>query len=593
MKKVPVSSLGSRVRCWRCGQMGHMSKQCPQSSAGGAGPSQSNYFEASESPADPGFFDLDFVTLPVTKSDIDRYDSYFVIKEHWGIPDTGALHALVGANSFMSMEQRLETMGLTSIPAEPPQAIGGIGGGVEVIAGAKVPVGIAGRPGILSFTIIPGNIPPLVPLPVLRALKGCVRVAEQRIDWQHGSSTLEVLPSGHLACSLLDGLELFIPKHPESYRYRRQEHDPPHVVKIKQSIIKSKPKHVQFFDITESAAVSAQDGGLPQTDSRAAAQPAVATESESECVHHHRSRSMRVMEAYDSACAENVAGCSLSGCDTGAVCVERGTAAEVGGFPTFTSGGGPTGCDLGKGTVTALAIRQTPGDWRLPSRAVPDEREQILQMVGLQDLPDEVAQDGERDHGDRLDTLLQLYDQDWSLVSHTEQLQLWSSSCHMEVERSNVVALPSTVSLQRDSLQQQGYTGEYTVIGKDSHGRPVEMDNHVPQDLQTGIALLQLPGECRPVMCHPHASDVPPLLCHLEACEHVRGCCEVPIADGVVVCHPPSDSKLSDESLMTYESKPYRVSVCLQTGPKCDKDDNIAEQQQGPWSVELDSWLLK
>eukprot|EP00971_Amphidinium_carterae_P157064 3113232-Amphidinium_carterae.1 len=107
MKRVPVTSLSSRVRCWRCGQMGHMSKHCTQAAASSS--QHPNYFEA-EMTADPGFFDLDFVTLPVTKSDIDRYDSYFVIKEHWGIPDTGALHALVGANSFMNMEQRLEAM---------------------------------------------------------------------------------------------------------------------------------------------------------------------------------------------------------------------------------------------------------------------------------------------------------------------------------------------------------------------------------------------------------------------------------------------------------------------------------------------------
>eukprot|EP00971_Amphidinium_carterae_P342629 6482009-Amphidinium_carterae.1 len=184
---------------------------------------------------------------------------------------------------------------------------------------------------------------------------------------------------------------------------------------------------------------------------------------------------------------------------------------------------------------------------------------------------------------------------DWSVVEHAEQLQLWSSSCHLQMERSAVVPLPESVhELHKEELQQKGFTGEFLVIGKNKMGQPIEGANVIPSDLDHGIALLCVPGvHDRPIAEQPQPCEVPSVLLHLESCQQVAGCVEHPITGGVLVTHPPSESKVSDESVWSFTSRPYRLSVCLQTGAGDHKDDNIAESEQGPWSVEVDSWLMK
>eukprot|EP00971_Amphidinium_carterae_P304008 6041282-Amphidinium_carterae.1 len=152
--------------------------------------------------------------------------SYFVTSPHLAVMDTGAVNGVIGTTQFLILCQMLQRHGLHAyIDREctgTPSSIGGIVGGAEVVCTAQTPTAVAGIPGIISFIVITGEVPALFPLPLMRTLGGVLHFPRQCVIWtQHADceSPLIDLPSGHVGCSILDGVEKFATEHPSAEHF--------------------------------------------------------------------------------------------------------------------------------------------------------------------------------------------------------------------------------------------------------------------------------------------------------------------------------------------------------------------------------------
>eukprot|EP00971_Amphidinium_carterae_P336068 6472230-Amphidinium_carterae.1 len=100
----------------------------------------------------------------------------------------------------------------------PQHTLAGIGGATKAVTAALVPVGVCGVPGLLSVAVIPGEIPPLLPLPLLQSLQCIIDLPRMQLCSGEKESALISLPSGHAAVEITDGLEFFrecVPTAPE------------------------------------------------------------------------------------------------------------------------------------------------------------------------------------------------------------------------------------------------------------------------------------------------------------------------------------------------------------------------------------------
>eukprot|EP00971_Amphidinium_carterae_P265113 5258903-Amphidinium_carterae.3 len=312
MTRVPLSQLTSRVRRWRCGQVGHLARNC-QSMSGGTGGSwatigpsmaassqqnmQSSRTEGSSRASSKGYFvgfswasssgakvpehywsnqkaacvhretcDLECVVpcdlecvVPcdlecVVPCDLEcvfpcgletkikeeevtcvtsvespntwmeGQSTYFVTSPHLAVVDTGAVNGVVGTTQFLISCQMLQQHRLhAQIDREcqgAPSSLGGIAGGAEVVCTAVTRD--SPLPQWQEFQCLH-----FFPLPLMKALGGVIHLPKQCVMWtEHDNyeSAIVELPSGHMGCSILDGVEKFRENHPMAAQFQHTQH---------------------------------------------------------------------------------------------------------------------------------------------------------------------------------------------------------------------------------------------------------------------------------------------------------------------------------------------------------------------------------
>ena len=116
--------------------------------------------------------------------------------------DTGAQEGLVGKQQLDKWCKLLAKHGLqVERSQEKPESASGIGGMTQPIGVVYVPVGLAGCNGIIRFTVVEQDVPPLLQVVIMRILQASLDLTDDgdKVIFRQfgGESSLRTLQSGH------------------------------------------------------------------------------------------------------------------------------------------------------------------------------------------------------------------------------------------------------------------------------------------------------------------------------------------------------------------------------------------------------------
>ena len=209
------AELASRTRCWKCQELGHISRDCPNRSQPSSSPKKTTFIvhkpQAQHALSYPVSFPRPPAELP--QPNLRSIRGIFVglrCRAFEGLVDTAAEDAVMGSHALRSLREELATVGLQPLRVTGQQSIpcAGIGGDAIIEQVVDVPTCIAGLLGIIRFSVVTDSAtlcaPPLVPVSYLEAVGATIDLGSNTYSTQEGySTTLCRLPSGHRAINIL------------------------------------------------------------------------------------------------------------------------------------------------------------------------------------------------------------------------------------------------------------------------------------------------------------------------------------------------------------------------------------------------------
>ena len=181
--KMNKEQLKKITRCRRCQKKGHWAEDCtspPVNPAAGNSKIHGFVYTGSGAAAPTSaftYFNQVYLAQSTVQQAIQEVceksiqvqetGSFLSIASGDAILDIGATQDLIGKIAFEAMKHRLAAAGLRAIMAAVPS---GIGGAAQVRGVALVPICPGGVPGVLEFTVLENDVPPLLSVGFLEFL---------------------------------------------------------------------------------------------------------------------------------------------------------------------------------------------------------------------------------------------------------------------------------------------------------------------------------------------------------------------------------------------------------------------------------------
>ena len=196
MKRSSIQQLKLRTGCARCRKLGHWARECPHERydrrAMRSGGKLKRVHHCRKSPRNE---DLSSSVFPgrSSLSTLEKSCGILVPKRE-GLVGKQQLDKWCEFSRGTRSSSRME-------PGESQNPQAASGGMTQPIGVVYVPVGLAGCNGIIRFTVVEQDVPPLLPLGIMRTLQASLDLTDDRdkvIFRQFGGeSSLRTLQSGH------------------------------------------------------------------------------------------------------------------------------------------------------------------------------------------------------------------------------------------------------------------------------------------------------------------------------------------------------------------------------------------------------------
>ncbi len=231
-QRVHREQLKLRTRCWRCQQLGHISRECrndpkpssthASSTAGSSvSTSKTGFLVVSDSPdsakESKAFWLRQFVkereqakTLEPESDGVYKAASAtpfceIVTHAEHGVVDTAAEGGLIGSKALDRLQEHLNLRGLQCKWIPKKSMAKGVGGQATVLGVVMLPIGVGGVNGVLEATVVEGDVPLLLPIRMLRGLKSVIDLDTMSLSMKRYGVTVEMheLPSGHVTVDVM------------------------------------------------------------------------------------------------------------------------------------------------------------------------------------------------------------------------------------------------------------------------------------------------------------------------------------------------------------------------------------------------------
>ena len=193
--------LLARTKCFSCGGLGHMSKDCPQQEP------PSHFFVSH------GGHEQQRIYAVSVKPSVQKQLEVFAgvrTESFEGVVDTAAEEAVIGSTAMDRLRAALGQFGLRPVEASGTTATcAGIGGSATIKAVYDIPIGVAKTNGLLRVTEIEDvgafQTPFLLPISFIELVGGVIDTGKNMFMLKGGKkTTMRRLPSGHRTISVLE-----------------------------------------------------------------------------------------------------------------------------------------------------------------------------------------------------------------------------------------------------------------------------------------------------------------------------------------------------------------------------------------------------